>query len=89
VIESERPKRLVLSWADPEDLTDESRVTFEIQQFDEITQLTVLHGQFKEGSAMEPKVAKGWPRVLSSLKSYLETGAGIDLARFKCAGQTT
>ena len=30
VLESNPPKRLVLSWADPDDLADKSRVTFEI-----------------------------------------------------------
>lgn len=88
VIEANRPKRLVISWADPEDLTDDSRVTFEIEQMEEITQLTVLHGQFREGSAMAPKIAQGWPKVLSSLKSYLETGKGIDIMRLKSAGQS-
>jgi uncharacterized protein YndB with AHSA1/START domain len=89
VIESDPPKRLVLSWVDPEDLTDESRVTFEIQQFDDIAQLTVLHTDFKTDSAMAPKVAAGWPKVLSSLKSYLETGQGIDIMRLKPATQNS
>ena len=88
VIEAARPKRLVISWVDPEDLTDESRVTFEIEQMEEITQLTVLHGQFREGSAMAPKIERGWPKVLSSLKSYLETGKGIDIMRLKSASQS-
>jgi len=89
VIESTPPKRLVLSWADPEDLTDESRVIFEIQQMEEITQLTVLHGEFKAGSPMAPKVEAGWPKVLSSLKSYLETGKGFDIMRLKPAAQNS
>jgi uncharacterized protein YndB with AHSA1/START domain len=89
VIESDRPKRLVLSWVDPENLADESRVTFEIQQIEDITQLTVIHGDFKPGSAMEPKVQAGWPKVLSSLKSYLETGKGIDIMRLKCGAQSS
>jgi uncharacterized protein YndB with AHSA1/START domain len=83
VLESDRPKRLVLSWVDPENLSDESRVTFEIEPFDDLTQLTVVHGDFKPGSTMEPKITWGWPRVLSSLKSYLETGAGIDILKLK------
>jgi uncharacterized protein YndB with AHSA1/START domain len=87
VIESKRPKRLVITWADPENLSDESQVTFEIQQFEEITQLTVIHGEFKPGSTMAPKIEQGWPKVLSSLKSYLETGKGIDIMRIKSAAQ--
>ena len=87
VIESNPPKRLVLSWVDPENLSDESRVTFEIQQIEDITQLTVIHGEFKDGSTMEPKISAGWPKVLSSLKSYLETGKAIDIMRLKAATQ--
>jgi uncharacterized protein YndB with AHSA1/START domain len=87
VIESNPHKRLVLSWVDPENLADESRVTFEIQQIEDITQLTVIHGEFKDGSTMEPKIAAGWPKVLSSLKSYLETGKAIDIMRLKTAAQ--
>ena len=87
VIESDRPKRLVISWADPENITDESQVTFEIEQFEEITQLTVIHGEFTPGSTMAPKIERGWPKVLSSLKSYLETGKAIDIMRIKSATQ--
>lgn len=87
VVECNRPKRLVLTWADPEDLSDESLVTFEIQRIEDITQLTVIHGDFKPGSTMAPKVEQGWPKVLSSLKSYLETGTGIDILRLKAATQ--
>ena len=31
VLESPPPKRLVLTWADPDDAADRSRVTFEIE----------------------------------------------------------
>ena len=31
VLECNPPKRLVLTWADPDDLADKSRVTFEIE----------------------------------------------------------
>ncbi len=41
--------------------------------------LTVIHGDFKAGSDMVGKVSWGWPRVLSSLKSTLETGKGINV----------
>jgi hypothetical protein len=73
---------LVLSWCDPDDLADESRVTFEIEAMKDMTCLTVTHGSFIEGSTMVEKVSGGWPRVLSSLKSFLETGKGLNL--FSC-----
>jgi uncharacterized protein YndB with AHSA1/START domain len=79
VTESVPPKRLVLTWADPDELKDKSRVTFEIEPLKEMVCLTVTHDQFKTGSKMAGKVAWGWPRVLSSLKSYLETGAGLNI----------
>ena len=67
VLESTPPRRLVLSWADPDDLADKSRVTFEIEAMKDMTCLTVTHGNFKAGSTMVKKVSGGWPRVLSGL----------------------
>ena len=51
-----------------------SRVTFEIEDLGEIVKLTVVHDGFEEGSAVYALVSDGWPRVLSGLKSLLETG---------------
>jgi len=78
VMESEPPKRLVLTWADPDKLKDKSRVTFEIEAMEDMVCLTVTHGNFKDGSTMAGKVSKGWPLVLSSLKTFLETGKGLN-----------
>lgn len=83
VIESDPPKRLVLSWADPKEPADESRVTMEIQQMGDVVRLDIVHGDFKPGSTMPSKVAAGWPRVLSNLKSFLETGKPFDLWNLK------
>ena len=79
VVESVLPKRLVLTWADPDDLKDRSRVTFEIEKIEDMVCLTVTHDSFKDGSKMAGKVAGGWPRVLSSLKTFLETGKGLNI----------
>lgn len=82
VLECLPPKRLVVTWADPDDLKDKSRVTFEIEPLEKnLICLTVTHDKFKAGSKMAGKVAWGWPRVLSSMKSYLETGKGLNLGR--------
>lgn len=48
-----------------------------------IVRLVVTHGAFKAGSTMPGKVSQGWPLVLSSLKSFLETGAPIDIIAVK------
>jgi len=79
VVESTPPRRLVLTWADPEDLDDCSRVTFEIKPVDDMVCLTVTHDEFKANSPMAEKVSQGWPQVLSSLKTFLETGEGLNI----------
>jgi hypothetical protein len=39
--------------------------------------LTVTHDEFEEGSVVFEKIIVGWPSVLSSLKTYLETGRAL------------
>ncbi len=83
VLESVPPKRLVLSWIDPQDTSDESRVILEIEAVADMVRLNIIHGSFKDGSIMAKKIVVGWPLVLSSLKSFLETGKAIDIAAVK------
>lgn len=54
-----------------------SRVTFEPEPFKRQTRLTVVHDDFDEGSRIFGMICQGWPAVLSSLKSLLETGRGL------------
>jgi len=82
VIESSPPSRLVITWANASQATDPdsySRVTFEIVEYDNMVRLTVTHDELEAGSGMANGISKGWPAVLSSLKSFLETGSGIDI----------
>jgi uncharacterized protein YndB with AHSA1/START domain len=82
VVEHTPPSRLVISWvnksqeAEPEAY---SRVTFDVIPYDGMTKLIVTHDDLIKGSGMEQGVSKGWPIVLSSLKSYLETGTGLNV----------
>ncbi len=81
VIEAARPHRLVITWADPADRankTRHSRVAFDIEPVADMIRLTVTHDQLEEGSEMHRKISQSWPRVLSSLKSLLETGRALD-----------
>ncbi len=80
VVESEPPRRLVLTWAAPRDAADpaaHSRVTFELEPIDSMVRLTVTHDRLTPGSDMNRSISAGWPRVLSSLKSFLETGKAL------------
>jgi hypothetical protein len=52
-------------------------VTFEIESVGDMVRLTVTHDDLESGSEMERKITAGWPRVLSSLKSLLETGRAL------------
>jgi DNA-binding transcriptional ArsR family regulator/uncharacterized protein YndB with AHSA1/START domain len=51
-----------------------SKVTFEIEPLDELCELTVVHDGFEPGSKVLELISGGWPHVLSSLKTLLETG---------------
>lgn len=82
VVETDPPRRLVISWADPSDFADaarHSRVTFDVFPMEGMVRLTVTHDELEPGSPMESGISKGWPIVLSSLKSFLETGEAIDV----------
>ena len=82
VVEVSPPTRLVITWANAtqaDDPDNTSRVTFEVAPYDEMVRLTVTHDELEAGSAMAKGIQQGWPIVLSSLKSLLETGQGIDV----------
>lgn len=81
VVESDPPRRLVLTWRHqlrPE-LTAEgdAKCTYEIEEVASTVKLTVTHEIAKEQSKLIEAVSGGWPRILSSLKSFLETGASL------------
>lgn len=83
VVEVSAPNRLVITWAGASQAGNPdsySRVTFEIEPHDNGVRLMVSHEELEVGSGMATGVSKGWPLVLSSLKSYLETGTGFDLS---------
>jgi uncharacterized protein YndB with AHSA1/START domain len=82
VVEASRPSRLVITWANPARATDPaaySRVTFDIVPYEDMVRLTVTHDELEAGGTMAKGIQQGWPIVLSSLKSLLETGQGIDV----------
>ncbi|MEO7099405.1 MAG: SRPBCC domain-containing protein [Luteolibacter sp.] len=52
----------------------ETLVTYRLKAIGEITELTLTHEGFAEGSKTYGDVTGGWPTILSQLKTYLETG---------------
>jgi uncharacterized protein YndB with AHSA1/START domain/DNA-binding transcriptional ArsR family regulator len=85
VLETDPPRRLVTTWAfrhQPELAVDPpSRVTWEIEPLGEMCRLTLVHDNFPSETATYRSVGGGWPLVLSSLKSLLETGEPLPSLR--------
>ena len=81
VVESTPPRRLVLTWARPKEAEDDSkhsRVTFDIEpQVDGVVRLTVTHEDLERDPQMLAGISGGWPKVLSNLKTLLETGRAL------------
>lgn len=77
VIETDRPRRLVFGFDDPQRFDDPtfepSVVTFEIEPYRDIVKLTVTHSSL---ASMDERrgLGEGWPAVLANLKTLLETG---------------
>ena len=85
VVEIEPQKRLVLTWQNhmfPE-MTAEgfSRLTYEIEDKGDSLKLTVTHEMDVKDSKLIGAVSGGWPHILSSLKSLLETGESLESTR--------
>ncbi len=76
VLEIDPPRRLVMTFdVSAEGMAEPaSRVTYELEEEFGATQLTVIHDGFPENSKVLPGISKGWPSILSSLKTYLERG---------------
>ena len=86
VLEADPPRKLVTTWSfrRSPDLRDDppSRVTWEIEAMgDQTCRLTLIHDDFPSETRTFRSVKSGWPLVLSSLKSLLETGVPLTLSR--------
>lgn len=90
VIESTPPRRLVLTWAAPADAASKakhSRVTFDIEPFMDAVRLTVIHDELEPDKFRS--VTQGWPAILSSLKTLLETGQPMPMTTQRWGGPPT
>ena len=85
MLECDPPRRLKISWRvvaleDARDLSP-AFITYEIEPAGKAVKLTMTQHQptpiqrkYAEGGA------QGWPMILSSLKSLLETGHALDIS---------
>ena len=55
-----------------------SKVAFDIEDTGHgVAKLTVVHDGFEPGSDVLQAISRGWPAVLASLKTLLETGTAL------------
>jgi uncharacterized protein YndB with AHSA1/START domain len=79
ILESEPPRRLVIRWRhekNPELKSEgDSLCTFELEPAGAAVKLSITHSIEREPSKLIAAVSGGWPKIISNLKSLLETGA--------------
>jgi uncharacterized protein YndB with AHSA1/START domain len=83
VLEADRPRRL--SYTFRHELNDEmrnegaTRVVFTLEPHGALVKLTLTHENFAPASKLLDGISKGWPAILSNLKSLLETGDALTI----------
>ncbi len=79
IVEAEAPRRLVIRWQNqfkPELKAEgESLCTMELEPIGPAVKLSITHTIEREPSKFVVAVSGGWPKIISNLKSLLETGS--------------
>ena len=79
IVEAEPPRRLVIRWQNqnkPELKAEgDSFCTMEVEPSGTAVKLSIIHSIEREPSKFIAAVSGGWPKVISNLKSLLETGS--------------
>jgi uncharacterized protein YndB with AHSA1/START domain/uncharacterized protein YciI len=81
VVESDPRHVLAYDWTADDPSVNGGRastVRFELGSLADTTRLRVRHDGLLEGSSFLAVVTEGWPMMLASLKSLLETGSGLE-----------
>ena len=84
ILEADRPRRLsytfhhIMNEAARKERP--SRVTFVLEPQGQIVKLTLTHEGFAADSVVLDGISGGWPAILSSLKSMLESGTALEIA---------
>lgn len=81
IVSVEAPRRLVIRWRHekhPELRAEgDSLCTMELEPCGTAVRLSLTHSIEREPSTLIAAVSEGWPKVISNLKSWLETGATV------------
>jgi uncharacterized protein YndB with AHSA1/START domain len=81
IVEAEPPRRLVIRWLHqnkPELKAEgESLCTIELEPSGTAVKLSIAHTIEREPSNLIAAVSGGWPKIISNLKSLLETGSTV------------
>ena len=79
IVEADPPRRLVIRWhhrAKPELKAEgDSFCTMELEATGSAIKLSITHTIGREPSKLIEAVSGGWPKIMSNLKSLLETGS--------------
>jgi len=83
----EASRRLTCEWLQTDHLDSNggsaSVVRLEFVAMGQVTRLTVTHRNLMPGGSFLKVVARGWPMIMSSIKSLVETGKPLE---FGCSG---
>ncbi|WP_407159908.1 SRPBCC family protein [Bradyrhizobium sp. STM 3557] len=81
IVESEPPHRLVIRWQHQNrpELKAEgySQCTIELEPSGAAVKLSITHSIEQKPSKLIEAVSGGWPKIISNLKSLLETGSSV------------
>ena len=81
VLQSERPRLLSYTFhmliSEQHRGERPSRVTFDLQPMGLVVKLTLTHDDFESEKTTFETTRHGWPAIMSSLKSLLETGSPL------------
>ncbi len=81
IVEAEPPRRLVIRWQHqnkPELKAEgDSLCTLELEPIGTAVKLSITHTIEREPSNLIVAVSGGWPKIISNLKSLLETGSAV------------
>ena len=79
ILEADPPRRLVIRWQHqrrPELKAEgDSRCTLELEPSGTAVKLSITHTIERKPSKLIDAVSGGWPKIMSNLKSLLETGS--------------